>query len=70
MATEGGGGMDLFTFLLALIIIGVLVQAGYSALKGLVSGPAQETAPQAQIVSTTTPDASFDTQNLPTSERY
>ncbi len=53
MATEGGSGTDLMTFLLGIIIIGVLVQAGYSALSNLVGVQTPEPTTQEQVASTT-----------------
>ena len=53
MASEhgGGGGTDAMTFLLLLVIVGALIQAGYSQISKIIAQP--EPAAQIEMATTT-----------------
>jgi len=61
MASEGGGGMDLATFIVALIIFGVLIQVAYTRIAQFTA-PSADTAQQETLNTTAT---TADTEGVP-----
>lgn len=62
--------MDLMTFLIGIIVVGVLIQAGYTSIAQLITPPVEESVKTSpEILSTTTPYSNYD-ESLPPSNQY
>ncbi len=59
----GGGGMDLMTFLVGLILIGALAQTGYTQIKKIAL-PAEEAPAQQTATSTESTSETADTSSI------